>query len=439
MDVGYGKIYAVRSLTLHPPMEGAMIMGKDLKGKELGKGISQRKDGRYHARFTNRFGNRESVYGDTIKEIKNKLAKAKANDVNRKNVISPNVKLDEWYDKWMEVYKIPVVKETTRLYYHRLYTQKISPVLGRQKLSDITKLQITDLMNRLKDQGYKWETLNKAKRILVDMFERALEDDFVNKNPAKGVRLPMNKSKNSYRVLTKSEQEDFLEASAGHFYHNLFLVALNTGIRPGEIFALTEADLDFKKKVISVNKTLTYEKFEGDKQKEFHIGTPKTEGSTREVPMNEICKNALYKQIMQANVIRNRIKSTPTKVKRQKEFENLLFTTKFGTPINPELLCEAIDRIRVEMNLMRDEFDQIEKFSGHSLRHTFATRCFEAGIQPKTVQAYLGHATLAMTMDLYTSVMDEKKQDDMLLLQEYTGTVPQEVDKYANNIIRLYA
>lgn len=151
------------------------------------------------------------------------------------------------------------------------------------------------------------------------------------------------------------------------------------------------------------------------------------------------CKNALYKQIMQINVIRNRIKSTPTKKKRQKEFENLLFTTKFGTPINPELLCEAIDKIRLEMNLMRDEIDQIEKFSGHSFRHTFATRCFEAGIQPKTVQAYLGHSTLAMTMDLYTSVMDEKKQDDMMLLQEYTGTVPQEVDKYANNIIRLYA
>jgi len=414
-------------------------MGKDLKGKELGKGISQRKDKKYQARFTNRFGKRDTIYGNTLKEVKNNLAKAQAEDRLQRNVISKNITLDEWYEKWMDVYKIPVVRENTKLYYQHIYVSKISPLLGKQKLTEITKLQITDLLNKLKYKGYKWETLNKVKVLLVDMLDRALEDNFIIKNPAKGVRLPINKTKNSYKVLSRIEQNDFLEYSTGHFYHNLFLVAINSGLRPGELFALTEDDLDFKNKTISVNKTLLYEKFEKDSQKEFHIGDPKTENSFRKVPMNDICKNALIKQIMQRNIIRNRLRFTPTKQKRQKEFDNLLFTTKYGTPLNSELYCEAIEKIRCEMNLIRDDLEQIEKFSGHSFRHTFATRCFEAGIPPKTVQEYLGHATLAMTMDLYTSVMDDKKQEDMDLLESTIGIDAPDISKFSNKIIQMYA
>lgn len=414
-------------------------MGKDLNGKELGKGISQRKDKKYQARFINRFGKRDSVYGKTLKEVKNNLAKAKAEDELSRNVISKSITLDEWNEKWMNVYKIPVIRENTRIFYKHIYETKISPYLGKSKLTEITKFQIADILNKLKDKGYKWETLNKVRILLIDMFDRALEDDFVIKNPARGVRIPINKSRKSYRVLSKEEQHDFLEYSSGTFYYNLFLVAINTGLRPGELFALTEEDLDFKNKKIFVNKTLIYEKFDGDNQKEFHIGDPKTYSSIRTVPMNDICKNALIKQIMQHEIIINKIKFTPTKQIRQKNFSNLLFTTKFGTPLNSELYCEAIDRIVCEMNIMRDNLEEIEKFSGHSFRHTFATRCFEAGIPAKTVQEYLGHATLAMTMDLYTSVMEEKKQEDMSLLESSIGIKKQDISKYSNKIVHLYA
>ena len=242
-------------------------MGKDLKGKELGKGITQRKDGKYQARFTNRFGKRYSIYGKTLKEVKNNLERAKNEDESLKSVVYKNITLNEWYEKWMEVYKIPVIRENTRIFYKHIYETKISPYLGKSRLTDITKIQITELLNKLKDKGYKWETLNKVRILLIDMFNRALEDDFVIKNPAKGVRIPINKSKNSYRVLSKEEQHDFLEYSSGTFYYNLFLVAINTGLRPGELFALTENDLDFTNKNISVIKTLIYEKFDVITQK----------------------------------------------------------------------------------------------------------------------------------------------------------------------------
>ena len=80
-------------------------MGKDLKGKELGKGITQRKDGRYQARFTDRFGKRRTVYGKTLKDIKNELHNEIVEDYRLNNTINPNTTLDEWFDKWIRIYK----------------------------------------------------------------------------------------------------------------------------------------------------------------------------------------------------------------------------------------------------------------------------------------------------------------------------------------------
>ena len=414
-------------------------MGKDLKGKELGRGISQRKNGKYEARFINRFGKRESVTGSTIKEVKNKFAQAQADDIRKSNVVSKTVSLDEWYQKWMTAYKTPVVRENTEIYYNYVYNTKISPTLGKTKLTDLTKIQIVDLLHQLKEQGYGWETLNKVKLMLNDMLNRAQEDEFVSRNAVKGVQLPILRKKAVCNVLSKEEQKDFLECSSGQFYHNLFVVALNTGLRPGELFALTEKDLNFKNNTINVSKTLLYEKFKDDTQKEFHIGDPKTYTSIRTVPMNEICKNALIKQLMQAKVIRDKLRNIPSKKGRAEQFSDLIFTTKFGTPINAQIFNQAIIKVVMEVNSMKDEIEKIPNISGHSLRHTFATRCFEAGVPPKTVQTYLGHASLQMTMDLYTSVLDKKKQDDMRLLEASIGIEPQDISKYSDKIIQFHA
>ena len=184
----------------------------------------------------------------------------------------------------------------------------------------------------------------------------------------------------------------------------------------GELFALTEDDIDFEKNEIKVNKTLLYQKLDGDTQKEFHIDPPKTKSSYRTVPINSFCKEALQEQIILHKIICD---NSPHKGKL--DFPDLLFTTKFGTPLNSQLYLQAIGKIVDEINLTKDPLDAMEKFSGHTFRHTFATRCFEAGIPPKTVQSYLGHASLQMTMDLYTSVLDKKKVDDMKLLEDTIG------------------
>ena len=377
-------------------------MGKDLKGKELGNGICQRKNGKYCGRYVDRFGQRKSIYDDKLSELRKKLAIAIA-DSQSFTSIRDNIKLDDWFNRWVDVYKKKSVRPNTLREYTHIYTKNISPFLGNRNINSFVKSDIQQLIDITDDKGYGYERQNKIKVILSDMFSRAMEDELMSRNPTKGVKLRAKKEVFA-KALTIDEQEVFFECCAGTFYDNLFNIAVNTGLRPGELFALTENDIDFENGLINVSKTLVYQKYLDDERKEFHLEEPKTEQSNRKVPMNSLCRKYLERQIRQKHVIKN---------KQPKEQNDYLFTTKFNTPLNSVLYSAAIDSVVDTINLVRSVDEEMEYFSGHALRHTFATRCFEAGVQPKVVQSYLGHATLKMTMDLYTHVTEERAAVDI--------------------------
>lgn len=407
-------------------------MGKDLTGREIGIGIHQRKDGKYEARFIDRFGNRVSLYDVSLKNLKVKFNEAKyKNDIGEN--ISGKVKLDDWYKKWLEIYKCDVIRENTKRHYEQVYRKHISPVLGRKNLDSIKQIQIKSLLKQLKDDGYSYETRNKCKILLNDMFNKAVNDEFVKRNPVKGVQLKRDVER-EVKVLTVQEQKDFFDCCKGTFYDNFFIVAVATGLRIGELAALTLDDIDFEKKLLYVNRTLVYQKYLSDEKKEFHIEEPKTKKSKRAVPINKQCLEALKKQIKQKNVIQSKMPSTK---QIDDNFKDFIFTTKFNTPLNSQIICDAIKKIVDEINLTRYSLEEMETFSCHCFRHTFATRCFEADIQPKTVQSYLGHATLQMTMDLYTSVLQEYECEEMKKLESkldsLKGDIYEENNENAEN------
>lgn len=207
-------------------------MGKDLKGKELGKGISQRKDGRYQARFTDRFGKRRCVYGITLKEVKNALMSEVVDNYSKNNVVDSNMTLDQWYEKWMRVYKEPVLKPSTIRIYIRTYHCYIKPVLGRLPLSSITKLMVTDLLNGLGKRLHK-STVNNIRTVLCDLFSYAMDNDLCTKNPAKGIKI-IGTDKRKIVTLSREDQRDFFFMAKGCFYYNLYIVAVNTGLRSGD-------------------------------------------------------------------------------------------------------------------------------------------------------------------------------------------------------------
>lgn len=400
-------------------------MGKDLNGKELGQGIIQKKNGRYEARYVDRFGKRISISGLNLKEVKRRYNEAIYENDKKINIRS-DIKLDDWYKQWMNIYKYDVIRENTKRHYNQVYVKHISPYIGNFYIKDIKQMDIKKILKELDKMGYGFETKNKVRILLLDIFNKAIANDYVIKNPAKGIPLKRNDNKD-IRVLSQEEQTTFFDCCKGTFYDNFFVTAVSTGMRIGELAALRWKDIDWDKNIIHITKTLIYQKFDGDTKKEFHIGDPKTYTSIRDIPINRQCSIALKKQYLQKQVITSK---APKCKQPDKQFEDLLFTTKYNTPVNSQIICDAIKKIVDEVNLTRDIIEEMELFSCHCFRHTFATRCFEAGIQPKTVQAYLGHATLQMTMDLYTSVMPQHLTNEMEKVSEVLDKIAENSDRY---------
>ena len=218
-------------------------MGKDLKGNELGSCFSQRSDGRYCARFTDRFGIRKCLYNKSLKDLKRRYKDSVREDIARLNV-KTEFTLDEWYEQWINVYKYKI-RNNSRRHYIQVYTKHIKHVLGHKLLTKITSLDINALINDLDRQGYRYETKNKVKIILLDMFDKAIVDDFVYKNPARNIKIERDQFSDR-RVLSQDEQTDFFDACKGTFYEELFIVAVLTGLRPGELCALRWQDIDLK-------------------------------------------------------------------------------------------------------------------------------------------------------------------------------------------------
>lgn len=387
-------------------------MGKDLKGKELGKGITQRKDGRYQARFTDRFGKRRTVYGKTLKDIKNELHNEIVEDYRLNNTINPSITLDEWFDKWIRIYKQNYVKEVTILRYKSMYRNHVQEFLGKKRVNEINRLMVVDLIGNLNKNNFKKSTINCISRMLYDIFECAMADDVCTKNPMLKIKK-LDEPNKKGTALTLEQQIDFFDMSVNSYYNNLFITIVNTGMRFGEISALTIDDVDFYNCKISVNKTSVYYKSEGE-QCSFHVTPPKTPSANRTIPMNNMCKKAIQDQITVLKKILRLNENDPLNKSQ------LIFTTHSGNPISRGCIYSAMKHVIDRVNVVRaaNSKPPMAYFGPHALRHTFATRCFDEGINPKIVQAYLGHKSVNTTLDIYTDINESQKTHNILMLED---------------------
>ena len=377
-------------------------MGKSIKGKELGKGITQRKsDGLYQGRFVNRFGKTQTIYASNLNELRKRMREEQYEDDKAINVVAKDVTLDEWYEIWMNTCKKNCRNSTKESY--ATHYKRIQKELGWRRLTSLNLIIMQNALNGLVSDNARKNT----KKILVDMLEKAIDSDLLTKNVAKQLNTVISKEdKKERRVLTVSEAELFLGEAQKSFYYNLFVLALETGMRIGELCGIQWQDIDFEKKVLYVRHTLCY--FRKDGKYIFEMHDAKTKNGRRTIPLTTKALEALRRQRIQKQKILFK------GIETEEQYRDLVFVTKNNRPTQQFIVQEAIGAI---VNRIRKEHPDYEMFSPHCLRHTFATRAIENGMQPKTLQKLLGHGSLQMTMDLYCHVTEDTLFTEMMKME----------------------
>lgn len=374
-------------------------MGKSLQGKELGKGITQRKDGRYQARFVNRFGKRQTIYANKLSEITKRLRDEQYEDKKLLNVINPSLTLNEWYDTWINVCKKHCRNTTIRTY--NIQYNRLRDSIGWRKITSLNLVTLQEAFNELKNDRSRKD----CKAVLVDMLNRAVEADMLVKNVAKGINPYIdNEEPEERHVLSDEEIKILLEKTKGTQFHAFLVVALGTGMRIGEILGLTFDCIDFDKGLITVNKTLCYLPNNGEAIYELH--SPKTRAGKRQIPMIQDVKDVLLEQRKRKDKISKRHEP-------REGLEDLVFCSKTNNPVNEMNIRKAIT-----YHINKIQTIDIQPFTPHELRHTFATKAIAKGMRPKTLQRILGHNSLKMTMDLYCHVENNTLIEEMALLEK---------------------
>lgn len=393
-------------------------MAKNLRGKELGKGISQRKDGRYSARFVNSSGKRIEKYFDTPNEAKQWLEDTKYEERHGFAPISTNnsvlYTVDMWFNEWWDNIIFDLSPNTRRNYKER-YEINIKPVIGNMNITAVKPMHCKKVLKDM-DSKYAGSTIRQTFITMGTMFKSALMNDIITKHPMDGVRYSKPiRAVDDIKYMTVEEQRIFLETAKSSHNYKQYALILETGLRTGELVGLTWDNIDWNNRTLSVTKTLEFRY----KQKDWRAGPPKTQTSYRTIPLTERAFDILqelYKErttrkesdllSRSLEYIDRKTGKTATLVMRDLVFINW----RTGEPTKNSSYDTHLYKLC--------DTAGIRRFCMHALRHTFATRAIEYGVQPKSLQKLLGHSSIKTTMDRYVHVSTDSLNNAIKVFEQ---------------------
>lgn len=394
---------------------------KDLRGRSLRKGEVQRSsDKRYMYTYTDPMGRRKFIYANDLAELREKEAKLMKDQLDGLDLyVAGKASVNDTFDRYMSTkYNL---RESTKSSYLYTYDHYVRDTFGKKRIADIKYSDVLQfyyyLLNEVK---ISLGTLDTVHCLLHPTFQLAVRDEIIRNNPTDGVMKEISRESGKNRgirhALTVEQQRAFMEYIANHpiYYHwwPMFTVLLGTGCRIGEALGLRWQDLDYDKRTISINHSLSYYQKPESNKSVLRISKPKTEAGIRTIPMLDIVKDAfemLYEEQLENGFNESEIDG----------MSGFIFCNRFGTVPNPQTVNHTIKRIANSYNA--DEVVRAKKerrdpiilpnFSCHHLRHTFCTRLCENETNLKVIQSIMGHRNVETTMDIYAEATEEKKQE----------------------------
>ena len=354
--------------------------GSIYEHKKNGKKVGYR--GAYTV-YTSEGPKRRYVSGKDREEVRRKLTEAMANRDKGLVFDDENMTTGEYLDRWLSDCVRGSVRESTFDRDSYLVRVHIQPALGRMKLRKLSPIHVQGFYRDRLDSGLSASTVNKIHTVLHKALSQAVRWSVVPRNVTEAVKAPRPAPKEMH-PLSPEEARRLLKVARGDRLEALFVLALTTGMRRGELLGLKWSDVNLKNATVSIRRTLT----RIDNGKRVALGEPKTRKSGR-----IICLTARAVDTLKAH--RKRQIEEMMKFTGLWEDNGLVFTTETGTPINPS-------------NLRQRSFAPLLKKAGlpqirfHDLRHTCATLLLSQNTHPKYVQELLGHATIAITLDTYS-------------------------------------
>lgn len=392
-------------------------MGKDLKGKELGKGLSQRPDGRYEARAKIN-GIKIDIYDMSLPNLKKSFEMEKAKVLRDEKGIRPNLKLKDWYQEWFTKCKSPQLKsDVSRKAYDRKLKNTFVRILGDKRIEDITQMNIQEATTQLYEvEHYSAKGLKETLGIFRECLDIAIVNRIISTNPCQGVIVHEgNEMTQERRVLNHWEQDIFLEETENSYYREPYRILLVTGMRIGEFSGLQWNDVDFDNKVVHIRRSMTTAYQDGKKIME--LTTPKTSNSYRSIPFFDDTEDLFHSWKTKQDEYKKKL---GIRWRADEKLGDLVFTTTMGSPITRYNIVH--DLAKVEKNIILKETNlafrecrnpnEFGHLHPHCFRHTFATRCFEKGLDPVVVQSIMGHANYSTTLS-YTHVLEDKTKKEV--------------------------
>lgn len=330
-----------------------------------------------------------------------------------------DITVDEWFQYWLENLVCDLAPNTIRNYKDR-YRINIQPVIGKMTLDAVKPMHCKTVLNRM-EATYAGSTIKQAYITMGVLLRAAVMNDIIRKHPMDGVRFnkPVRDARDIH-FLTIPEQKLFMETAKRSHNYRQYALLLETGLRTAELVGLTWDSIDWKKKTLTISKTLEYR----HSTKAWRAGPPKTLSSYRTLPLS----NKAYEILKECYAERSTRKESAAMDQYLPYVDRRTGDTKYLVMHDLVFINwrtgEPAKNSSYDTHLYKlcDEAG-IEHFCMHALRHTYATRAIENGMNPKALQKLLGHKSIKTTMDLYVHATDTFMRDAVLKMEEAMAAV----------------